>query len=375
MMNRFAYLFAFTALWFWSSSSLAINLIYEPFDYTAGADLLGQRNTSVGTTAGTAVQTDTSIGNLWLRGAPVATPADTEDIVNGSLAGPSALKASVGNALSITDTASNSGAADRLAFRTDATSASNITSGTIYYSFLLRVDNLNGANDTSGDYFISLNNTANANTTSNPTVHPGEMRARIDPGDGTKYNLGMFSQHASITQGNAAWAASTPLSLGQTYFIVGAYNVGSTNSSQLWVDPNPLTFGLASAPAPTAQDTVSGTNGTTVGSLLLHQRNAVPDLTMDELRVATTWAEETPLGALTLYWDINGSNTGATDDAGGVASGTWDSVTSNFNSDANGTGGALTWSQDSAVVFSAGTNATGASTITVSGTQSANQIT
>ena len=75
MMKRSAYLFAFTALWFWSSSAFAINLIYEPFDYTAGADLLGQRNTSVGTTAGTAVQTDTSIGNLWLRGAPAATPA------------------------------------------------------------------------------------------------------------------------------------------------------------------------------------------------------------------------------------------------------------------------------------------------------------
>jgi autotransporter-associated beta strand protein len=375
MMKRSRYLFAIAALWCWPSSASAINLIYEPFDYTAGADLLGQRNTSVGTTAGTAVQTDTSIGNLWLRGAPAATPADTVDIVNGSLAGPSALKASVGNALTITDTASDSGAADRLAFRADATSAANITSGTVYYSFLLRVDNLNGANDTSGDYFISLNNTANANTTANPTVHPGEMRARIDPTDGTKYNLGMFSQHATITQGNAAWAASTPLSLGETYFVVGAYNVGSTNSSKLWIDPDPLTFGLASAPAPTAQDAVSGTNGATVGSLLLHQRNAVPDLTMDELRVATSWAEVTPLGALTFYWDINGSNTGATDDAGGVASGTWDGATLNFNNAADGTDAAIAWSSGSAIVFSAGANATGASTITVSGTQSAGQIT
>ena len=70
----------------------------------------------------------------------------------------------------------------------------NITTGTIYYSFLLRVDSLTGANNTSGDYFISLNNTANNITQANPTVFPAEMRSRIDPNDGTKFSLGMFTQ-------------------------------------------------------------------------------------------------------------------------------------------------------------------------------------
>src|SRR6185436_10455938 len=95
--------------------------------------------------------------------------------------------------------------ADRLAFRADATTGSNVTSGTVYYSFLLRVDALTGANNIGGDYFVSLNNTANAATTADPSVHPAEMRARMDPGDPNKFSLGMFTQHASVTQGDTAW--------------------------------------------------------------------------------------------------------------------------------------------------------------------------
>jgi hypothetical protein len=68
---------------------------------------------------------------------------------------------------------------------------------------------------------------------------------------------------------------------------------------------------------------MSGTNGTTIGSLLLHQRTNAPELTLDELRVATTWAEVTPLGSPTLYWDINGATAGA---GGATPSGTWDAA-------------------------------------------------
>src|SRR5262249_44891121 len=158
------------------------NLIYEPFDYTANADLLGQRNTSAGTTAGTAVQAETSVGNLWLRAAPTASPATAIKIGSGNLIAPaeaSTLKGAAGNDLTITGSTLN--AADRLAFRADTTTASNVTTGTIFYSFLLNVNSTSGNNNVAGDYFISLNNTANAATTANPTVVPGQMRLRIDP--------------------------------------------------------------------------------------------------------------------------------------------------------------------------------------------------
>lgn len=371
---------AIVAGWFWSSSASAVNLIYEPFDYTSGVDLLGQRNTSTGTTAGTAVQADTTVGNLWRQAANTTTSvvANSIDIASGSLNAPaeaSTLKSAIGNSLTILD-GTNNGAADRLAFRADATSASNITSGTIFYSFLLNVGSLTGANNTTGDYFISLNNTANANTTANPTVVPGQMRIRIDPTDGSKYDLGMFTQR-SPTAADTGWSnnttAGTPISLttGQTYFVVGAFdNIGSTttNRTRLWINPDQTFFGGATAAAITAQDNTAGSNATTIGSLLLHQRNLNPELGIDELRVGTTWAEVTPLGTPTLYWDINGSLAGA--GGAGSPAGTWDGANTNWNNVSDGTGNALQWSAGGVAVFSAGSDANSPYTVTVSGTQS-----
>src|SRR2546425_506990 len=112
---------------FWSSSAFAVTYIYEPFDYTSGVDLLGQQNTSAGTTAG-------AVPNSWLRAAPAASPATAIKIGTGSLATPAeanTLKSPIGNDLTITGSTLN--AADRLAFKADATTASNITTGTIYY--------------------------------------------------------------------------------------------------------------------------------------------------------------------------------------------------------------------------------------------------
>ena len=62
MRNFFVYLVASWLLGSASSSALAVNLIYEPFDYTSGQALgppnssvsWGLRNTQAGTTAGTA---------------------------------------------------------------------------------------------------------------------------------------------------------------------------------------------------------------------------------------------------------------------------------------------------------------------------------
>jgi autotransporter-associated beta strand protein len=68
-----------------------------------------------------------------------------------------------------------------------------------------------------------------------------------------------------------------------------------------------------------------------------------------------------------LYWDINGTNPGATDTAS--ASGTWSATDSFWTTDSTGASGQAAFVSGSAVVFSAGNNATGTSTITLSGTQ------
>jgi autotransporter-associated beta strand protein len=305
----------------------------------------------------------------------VASPATTINIASGSLTAPTGLLASTGNDLNINGIGAytTQRPADRLAFRADTGTTSNVTSGTVYYSFLLRVDALTGANNVGGDYFVSLNNTANAATTADPTVHPGEMRARVDPTDSSKFSLGMFTQHASVTQNDPAWVNG--LNQGDTLFVVGAFNLGGSNTARLWINPSSDFYGAATAPTPTAQDTVSGTNGTTIGSILLHQRTA-PWLTMDELRVATTWGEVTPAVLLPvangLFWDIDGATSGA---GGTTPGGTWDGATSNWSTAHYGDAAAQLWTADKVAVFSAGNDASGAYTITVSGTQSASGLT
>jgi autotransporter-associated beta strand protein len=64
------------------------------------------------------------------------------------------------------------------------------------------------------------------------------------------------------------------------------------------------------------------------------------------------------------YWDLSGVTAGA----GAAPSGTWDSTSTNWSSSVNGTAATGPWAEQNAI-FSAGTDATGAYTVSVSGTQ------
>lgn len=74
-----------------------------------------------------------------------------------------------------------------------------------------------------------------------------------------------------------------------------------------------------------------------------------------------------------VYWDINGTNAGATDSTD--ASGTWDiATTSNWNTASDGTAAVTTFTDTDSVVFSAGNNVAIA-TITATGTPTATNLT
>ena len=76
--------------------------------------------------------------------------------------------------------------------------------------------------------------------------------------------------------------------------------------------------------------------------------------------------------AAQLYWDTNGSAPGA----GGTApAGTWDSVTANWSTAASGNVATTTWTSGQTAIFSAGTDATGLFTVTLSGAQTAAGLT
>jgi autotransporter-associated beta strand protein len=77
--------------------------------------------------------------------------------------------------------------------------------------------------------------------------------------------------------------------------------------------------------------------------------------------------------AATYYWDVNGSTAGA---GGPNASGNWNGSDTNFNTSSSGGAGTLVAAPTAAdtVVFSAGSDATGTSTVTITGTAHAGQI-
>src|SRR5207253_477663 len=75
-----------------------------------------------------------------------------------------------------------------------------------------------------------------------------------------------------------------------------------------------------------------------------------------------TTAQVNRATAQSLYWDVNGSTSGA---GGPTPTGAWDAISSNWNAASDGTGVAGTWSSGNTAVFAAGTDATGAYTITV----------
>jgi hypothetical protein len=257
-------------------------LVYEPFNYTAGQPLLAQTNTSSGTTAN---------GNSWLAAA-ATTPTQYINTTSGNLTAPPELLPPAGNSLGITYSGTNNGAANRLGLSPDATSGSNFTSGTIYYSFLLRIDDINTgiSNSGVGGFFIGLNNTANAASGSNPTVAAARLHARIDPTDPAKYDLGIFTNRAAVAT-DPVWTSG--MTVGETLFVVASYDIGTANQAHLWINPAGNTFGALSAPTPDITDTTSQGNPT-IGSIIVRQ-TVTPKLSLDELRVGTTWADVTPV--------------------------------------------------------------------------------
>ena len=333
-----------------ATASAAVN-IYEPFNYSTGA-LQGNTNTSSGTTAN---------GNLWQRAGTGNPPAGI-NVTSGSLSGPSELPPSVGNGLTLSHSLTNDGAMNRLALD------QNYTTGFVYYSFLLNVANLTNANNTTGAFFLSLNNSADVSQTNNPTVVPGKIQIRIDPTDGTKYNLGVMGNGA-IAVGSSGWAA-TQLDPATTQFIVAAANP-LTKVFNLWVNPSPSSFGLATAPAVTSTITDATTwSGNNIQSLLVRQNLLLPDLTLDELRAGSSWGDVTP--TLSAYWDIDGATAGA---GGATPSGTWDGAATNWSASSTGDAATTAWpGAGYKAVFSAGADATGSYTITVSGTQNATAL-
>jgi hypothetical protein len=244
-------------------------LVYEPFDYSAGA-LQGQVNGN---------------GETWER-AGTANPPNAINVVSGNLSVPAPLPGATGGMLQITGNGNGSGSTNRLGLGSGITTATPITAdASVYYSLALRVDALTGSNNTVGGFVVGLNNTAGAQS-SNPSAVAARLQMRIDPSDATKYNLGIFNNRSAAAS-STSWTG--PLNVGDTYFLVAQDELisGTSNDvSRLWVNPAIS----ATPPTATVEDTTGATTDINVASIIVRQSPA-PFLTMDELRVGTSWGD------------------------------------------------------------------------------------
>ena len=215
---------------------------------------------------GDLVGTTPAVGGTWTAVNPAT---DKIQVAPGSLTAPAGLLASVGNKASW-------GVSGEDAMCTFTSQ----NSGTVYYSFLLHATSIPSAG---GSNVISLG-------TSSSTL-AASLALRRDPVDSTKYNVGFFSRQTS----NGPVFSSTQLSTGTTHFVVISYTfvAGSGNDIiKLWLDPS--SFG-GSEPAPTLSHTNANGDVASLGQINLWQRDSgTPNMSIDELIVATTWAEATP---------------------------------------------------------------------------------
>jgi hypothetical protein len=275
----------FTLLTFYCAHSATAALLrYEPFDYN-----------DVGTTVEGKTNPD---GETWVAAYGNAVAPSLIKVAAGNLAVPPQMDPSIGNSAEIDGGPSTvgtnqaqSGKSLRLPL------GETISTGKVYYSFALRVDELTGSpNNGVGGFGIALNNSPGP-TTTNPGSVAAKVQMRVDATDTTKYNLGIFNNRSTGVATSTSWT-DTEFTVGTTHFIVAAYDRDNDVSS-LWIDP--ILNGVE--PLPTEVDTVASGTVINIASVILRQSPA-PHFTLDELRVGTTWQSVIPEPASLALWSV-----------------------------------------------------------------------
>jgi hypothetical protein len=251
--------------------------LYEGFDYPPSVQLAGQTNPQtgqqwayVGTGLTNSLDPTTAPGGLTYAGFPDSTGNSV--ITNRSQTGASRLSLPAG-----------------------------VTSGTVYYSMLVRVNDLTGlTNTTTGSFFAGLNN----GTGPGASITQGGalLMIHLDPDTAEAYNLGVAVNPANADR----IFEETARILGETLLVVGAYEFkpGADNDvAYLWINPASDTFGADAPPPPTVTSDGAVSVGTAsdiplgqLVSVFLRNNSVEPQtIQVDELRVDTTWAGVTTI--------------------------------------------------------------------------------
>jgi hypothetical protein len=169
----------------------------------------------------------------------------------------------------------------------------NITTGTWYYSFVMRMLDTNGMN-TTGVFWAGFNNSAGTQTTTPLTVG-ARLVTKIVPGG---YSIGLDKSSGNVP---AFVFDSRVFGTNDVVFVVAGYsfNTATTNDdvAQLWINPPSSSFGLGTTPPPNLISTATN-DVSPIASFVLFNRSALEPASgvIDELRVANSWASVTPPG-------------------------------------------------------------------------------
>ncbi|MCX7625664.1 MAG: hypothetical protein N2Z21_05570 [Candidatus Sumerlaeaceae bacterium] len=250
----------FAAIASMASAQAALPL-YEPFSYPAG-NLTGNSiagGTWTQTGSNSSQQVQVSAGSLAYAGLP--TPQGGKvTLLNGS------------------------------GYEDPGLDITAQTAGTGYASFILEV--VNAGNVAAGDYFFNFSSagTGSTNYRTRVFVRPGSVAGQ--------YNLGVGFSGAPTT-----WSGDLPV--GTSVFLVAAYtfNASGDDVSSLWINP---ALGQASPPTADLTATATGADLTSLGRVNLRQgsTSTAQQFMLDELRVATSWAQVTPSASGVQDWSL-----------------------------------------------------------------------
>jgi PEP-CTERM motif len=226
----------------------AAPIAYDGFNYTSGS-ILGGDGGWVGVGSGT--------------GRPT--------VVSGDLSYPG-LPASVGGSVQLNNGTSANAA--RL-------STGTITSGTVYYSFILQGSSSSSTN-TSGAYFAGFDDHPTGTGTTFTTA--AGLFVRQDAGDTSKLDFGI-STNGSV---NKNWSGAYNPS--DTLLMVGSFTFGGTSTLDIFDNPTAIPASDPSMLVTTGNDTVTAQ----ILSFYLRGNTGEPaTMNVDELRIGTSWADVT----------------------------------------------------------------------------------
>lgn len=278
--------------------------LYEPFDYPVGAHITdfalgpGRNWTTNGTTAN-----DTIIAPSNLSVTGLATPIGNS-ITNGGV-----------------------GAAARLPI------GASQNTGEIYASFAMKIDQLGAFGTGAGLIASFVDNGAN-----------NQQCRLLATRDGSGFKLGV----TKVTTAAGIYD-STVFAEGEQIFVVLRYTFvadETTNDlADLWINPDPASFGGESAPTPTVSAAITGNDTGLIDMWAFRQNtsgNTPATINYDELRIGKTWAAVTPApgtttsirlsfvqngnGDIVISWPTDGSQNFNLESAAELGNAIWNPV-------------------------------------------------